>query len=182
MRALIIGRFQPFHKGHLRLMEFAAKEVGSLIIGIGSSQESNTKENPFSSAERRRMIENSLAGIKFETRSNPEGVASVLNSAEPNFHILEIPDINNNEIWVSHVKEIVPKFDSVYTNAELERRLFKEAGYEVRETPFFDRGNYSGTKIRGRILAGEMWEDLVPEGTRKVMEEISGEERIRELG
>lgn len=162
MKALIIGRFQPFHFGHLRLIEFAAKEVDSLIIGIGSSQESNTKENPFSAEERRRMIENSLSGIKFE--------------------ILEIPDINNNDLWVLHVKKIIPEFDSVYTNAELERHLFKEASYEVRETPFFDRGNYSGTEIRKRILAGEMWEDLVPEGTLKVMEEIRGEERIKKFG
>ena len=162
MRALIIGRFQPFHLGHLRLIEFAAREVDSIIIGIGSSQESNTRENPFSAAERRRMIESSLAEITFE--------------------IFEIPDINNNEIWVSHVKEIIPEFDSVYTNTELERQLFKEAGCKVRETPFFDRGNYSGTEIRRRILAGEVWEDLVPEGTLKVMEEIKGEARIRELG
>ena len=162
MRGLIIGRFQPFHLGHLRLIEFAAREVDSLIIGIGSSQESNTRENPFSAAERRRMIENSLAGITFE--------------------IFEIPDINNNDLWVSHVKKIIPEFDSVYTNAELERHLFKEAGCQVRETPFFDRGNYSGAEIRGRILAGDVWEDLVPEGTVKVMKEINGEERIKKFG
>jgi len=162
MKALIIGRFQPFHLGHLRLIEFAAKEVDSFIVGIGSSQESNTRENPFSAEERRRMIENSLAGIKFE--------------------ILEIPDINNNDLWVSHVKKIIPEFDSVYTNTELERHLFKEAGCEVRETPFFDRGNYSGTEIRRRILAGEEWKRLVPEGTLKVMEEIGGEERIKKFG
>ncbi len=162
MKALIIGRFQPFHKGHLRLMEFAAKEADTLIIGIGSSQESGTRENPFSAEERRSMIENSLAGIKFK--------------------IFNIPDINNNELWVPHVKQIISEFDSVYTNAELERHLFREAGCKVRETPFFDRGNYSGTEIRRRILAGEMWEDLVPEGTLRVMEEIRGEERIRNLG
>ncbi len=161
-RALIIGRFQPFHIGHLRLIEFAARDVDSIIIGIGSSQESNTKKNPFSAAERRRMIENSLSGIKFE--------------------IFDIPDISNNELWVSHVRKIVPEFDSVYTNAKLERRLFREAGCKVRETPFFNRGNYSGTEIRGRILAGEHWKSLVPEGTLKVMEETKGEERIRKLG
>jgi len=159
-KALIIGRFQPFHLGHLRLIEFAAREVDSIIIGIGSSQESNTWENPFSAAERRRMIENSLFGIKFE--------------------IFDIPDISNNEIWVSHVKKIVPEFDSVYTNAELERRLFKKAGCEVRETPFFNRGNYSGTEVRRRILAGEEWKNLVPEGTLKIIEEIDGEERIKQ--
>ena len=159
MKALIIGRFQPFHLGHLRLIEFAAREAGSLIIGIGSSQESGTRENPFSADERRRMIENSLAGIKFE--------------------IFDIPDINNNDLWISHVKKIIPEFDSVYTNAELERHLFKEASCQVRETPFFDRGNYSGTEIRRRILAGEEWKSLVPEGTLKVMEEINGEDRIK---
>jgi len=161
MRGLIIGRFQPFHLGHLRLIEFAAREVDSLIIGTGSSQESHTRQNPFTAEERRMMVENSITG-KFE--------------------IFDIPDVNDDRTWVSHVEKIVPKFDSVYTYGELERQLFKEAGYPVRATPFFDRGNYSGTEIRRRILAGEEWKDLVPEGTLKVMNEIRGEERIKKLG
>jgi len=41
--ALIIGRFQPFHLGHLLLIKEAAKEADIIVIGIGSSQESRTR-------------------------------------------------------------------------------------------------------------------------------------------
>ncbi|HEX54869.1 MAG: nicotinamide-nucleotide adenylyltransferase [Candidatus Altiarchaeales archaeon] len=160
--ALIIGRFQPFHFGHLKLIEWAADHVDSIIIGIGSSQESHTWENPFTARERRRMIEKSLRTIR-------------------NYKIYEIPDVDNDQIWVAHVKRIVPKFDVVYTNGELEKRLFREAGFEVRSTPFFKRNLYSGTEIRRRIASGERWESLVPQGTVDVIKDVNGERRIREL-
>ena len=52
MKALYIGRFQPFHKGHLKILQKLAKKYDEIIIGIGSSQYSNTLENPFTSEER----------------------------------------------------------------------------------------------------------------------------------
>ena len=35
--ALIVGRFQPFHKGHLFLIKKALEKANKTIIGIGSS-------------------------------------------------------------------------------------------------------------------------------------------------
>lgn len=161
--ALIIGRFQPFHLGHLRLIEEAEKEADCILIGIGSSQESGTINNPFTAGERRRMIESALRG------------------RESRIAILDVPDVGDNARWVSHVEKIAPKFDVVYTNGELERGLFAKAGYGVHATGLFNRDKYSGTEIRRRVLAGERWEDLVPEGTLKVMKEINGLERIKAL-
>lgn len=45
MSALIIGRFQPFHKGHLSVIKMVAEKSDSIIIGIGSAQLSHTFEN-----------------------------------------------------------------------------------------------------------------------------------------
>jgi nicotinamide-nucleotide adenylyltransferase len=164
LTALIIGRFQPLHLGHLKVIEVIAnsKDVGKLIIGIGSSQFQNTKENPFSAKERREMIKRSLKiYIPYE--------------------IVEIPDIGDDEKWVSHVESLVGKFQVVYTNGALEKRLFREKGYEVRETKLFEREKFSGTEIRRRIVKGEKWEDLVPKGTFEVMKKINAEERIKKL-
>jgi nicotinamide-nucleotide adenylyltransferase len=161
--SLIIGRFQPFHLGHLKLIEIAAENSDRLVIGIGSSQEGNTRENPFTSDERKEMIKNSLS-IKIP------------------YEIIPIPDINNNKLWVPHVKKLVPEFDAVYTNGELERRLFKDAGIPVVSTRIFNRDYYSGTEIRRRILSGEKWEDLVPKGTSSLIKRIKGVERIRSIG
>ena len=45
---LYIGRFQPFHKGHLNVVEEALNHCDKLIIAIGSAQEFGTEKNPFS--------------------------------------------------------------------------------------------------------------------------------------
>ena len=55
-RALFIGRFQPFHLGHLQDIKNALKEVDELVIGVGSTNERHTKYNPFSVKERKMMI------------------------------------------------------------------------------------------------------------------------------
>ena len=59
-RGLFIGRFQPFHLGHLQDIKDALKEVDELLIGIGSSNEERTKENPFTVNERVKMADSVL--------------------------------------------------------------------------------------------------------------------------
>ena len=61
IRGIYIGRFQPFHKGHLYAVKEVLNEVDELIIGIGSAQESHTLENPFTAGERMLMIKSALA-------------------------------------------------------------------------------------------------------------------------
>lgn len=161
--ALFVGRFQPFHNGHVKVIECMNDEVSRVIIGIGSSQESHTWENPFTGAERKKMIQKSLKVFK-------------------RYEIVEIPDIHNDSIWVAHVKRLAPKFSVVYANEEHEKNLFSLAGFEVRSTPNFSREKYSGTMIREKIAGGGNWEDLVPRGTIEVINEVGGVARIKELG
>lgn len=162
--ALVVGRFQPFHIGHLSGIEFVINRVDKTVIGIGSSQASNTLENPFSDEERRSMISKSL-------------------DYDPSrYSIVFIPDINDDEHWVGHVENIVLDFDVVYTNGENEMKLFKEAGYEVHNIPFYNKSIYNATKIRERIMLGLPWKHLVPQGTEKVIERVNGVGRLKELG
>ena len=37
MDGLLIGRFQPFHLGHLEALQFALSKVDKLWVGLGSS-------------------------------------------------------------------------------------------------------------------------------------------------
>ena len=53
---LFIGRFQPFHNGHLKAIENILEVCEKVIIVIGSAQEKNTPKNPFSSTQRVEMI------------------------------------------------------------------------------------------------------------------------------
>ena len=57
---LYIGRFQPFHKGHEKVVRTALAQCDKLIIAVGSSQACRTKKNPFSYGERRIIIRRSL--------------------------------------------------------------------------------------------------------------------------
>ncbi len=161
---LVIGRFQPFHKGHLEVVRIIAEECDSVVVGIGSAQSSHTLENPFTAGERYLMISRSL---------RDDGV--------PDFSIVPVMDINRYSVWVSHVVSLVPPFQVVYSNNPLTRRLFSEAGYEVRASPLFSRDVYSGTEIRRRMIAGKGWRSLVPAAVVKVVEDIHGVQRMKEL-
>jgi cytidyltransferase-like protein len=59
---LYIGRFQPFHKGHLSMVLEALDRCDKLIIAIGSAQESGTEKNPFTFELRKELIRRSLWG------------------------------------------------------------------------------------------------------------------------
>ena len=164
MKALFIGRFQPFHKGHQKIIQEASKNYSEIIIGIGSSQYSNTYENPFTNEERKQMIENSLKKI---------GVK--------NYKIVNIPDIHNPPKWVDHVLTIVSDFEVVLSNNDFTRELFSDKGYKVLETPLYEKDKYSGKVIRKKIKNNESWEDLVPEEVCITIKKSNGIERIKSL-
>ena len=60
MNGLLIGRFQPFHLGHLAALQFAIPKVDKLWLGLGSSNKPIEKNNPFSIEERKKMILSSI--------------------------------------------------------------------------------------------------------------------------
>jgi nicotinamide-nucleotide adenylyltransferase len=164
-RALLLGRYQPLHKGHLQAIQDITNEGFKLVIAVGSAQISHTFDNPFTAGERHLMITETL-----ET----EGIQ--------NYEIIPIMDINRYAVWVSHVESLVPPIDVVFSHNPLTKRLFSEKGYQVRAQQLYERDKYSGTEVRRRILAGENWQELVPEAVIKVIENIKGVERIKELG
>ena len=162
-RAFFIGRFQPFHRGHLAMVKRILESNGEIIVGIGSAQYSHTGENPFTAGERYEMIKRAL---------DAEGIH--------NYHIVPIPDTHVHSVWVSHVTSTVPRFDIVYTNSDLVVRLFREHDLKVLSPPLLDRERLSGTTVRHRMLKGEDWESLVPAVVAEYVKEIDGIERIRE--
>jgi nicotinamide-nucleotide adenylyltransferase len=162
-RTLFIGRFQPFHKGHLAMVKKILETNDEVVIGIGSAQYSHTGENPFTAGERFEMIKRSL---------DAEGIHD--------YHIVPIPDTHVHSVWVSHVKSLVPAFDAVVTNSDLVVRLFREHGMAVRSPTMVSREKYSGTEVRRRMQKGGDWESLVPPVVATFIKEIDGIERIRE--
>lgn len=57
---VFIGRFQPFHNGHLAVIEEALTKVNHLIILIGSPNKARDPRDPFTFEERFAMIDSAL--------------------------------------------------------------------------------------------------------------------------
>jgi bifunctional NMN adenylyltransferase/nudix hydrolase len=56
--AVVIGRFQPFHKGHAAMIEKAYEVADSVCVVLGSAKSARTTKNPFTAYERETMIDN----------------------------------------------------------------------------------------------------------------------------
>lgn len=164
MDGLLIGRFQPFHLGHLDALRFALSKVDKLWIGLGSSNKPLQKNNPFSAEERKEMI-----------------LASIDDSMKQRIQIYFIPDLDNHIKWIDLINTIVPKFDIIFTNDELTRHLYSKRDVEVLPIPFVKRDILSGTNIRDMIISDQKWEDLVPEGTRYFLVNSNIKNRLKIL-
>ena len=164
---LFIGRFQPFHKGHLMTVKFALGIVDQLIIAVGSSQKSHEPRNPFTAGERIRMIKESL-DIDSEA-----DIGRIL--------IIPIPDIDMHSLWTHQVDMLVPKYDVVFANDLFTLMLFREQHVKVIEAPLYRRDEMAATQIRKRMVSEENWEDLVPMPVSNVIKEINGIERVKAI-
>ena len=153
-KGLILGRFQPLHMGHLSLFESVIYDENELLICIGSSNENRTENNPYNSLERTKMIK------------------SVLSNYDCKYDIFEIPDINNNELYVKHLESMVPKFDLVYSGNDLVKMLFENAGYSVIIPNLINREAWQGASIRQAMKDGDGWEMDVPASVANIISEI----------
>jgi nicotinamide-nucleotide adenylyltransferase len=151
--ALFIGRFQPFHLGHLDVIKQILRRHKKVIIGIGSAQYKNLPENPYSSALRKKMIEGSLRAAKIPRQK---------------FTIVKIPDIHDDNRWVSHVEKLTPKFGTVYSGTPKVQKLFQKDGKYKMAKPKFNL-RISGTEVRKRIKGRKRWQKLVPKEVRKLL-------------
>ena len=164
MDGLLIGRFQPFHLGHLDAVLFGLSRVENLFICIGSSNKSNERKNPFSAEERREMI-----------------TLSIEPSITDRIKIFDIPDVGDHEKWTFEIDKIVPKYDVIFTNDEFTKTLFEKRKISVISVVLKDREKFSGTNIRNLLTQNENWRDLVPQGTRNVLDSINAKERLKNL-
>lgn len=166
LRGLYVGRFQPFHLGHLYAIKHILSEVEELIILIGSAQYSHKLDNPFTAGERITMINKALT----EARIN-----------RSRYLVMPIRDLHVHMMWVAEVKGYCPKFEVVYSNEPLSKRLFMEAGFPVKSIPFSKRHIYLATNVRQKMLKDESWSELVPKSVVDYIKQIDGIGRLRDL-
>jgi bifunctional NMN adenylyltransferase/nudix hydrolase len=160
--AVFIGRFEPFHLGHLHVIENALTIAERLIIVIGSHNKPIDWKNPWTSSERMQMIKASLtpeqlALVRFQMvedrlYQNKEWQASVYEAVDA--ILLEYSPYRLKAVDEAHTAKIcLVGFDKDSTSWYL--RAFPE--WKLEETKAFnfeqDDEGLSATLIRDMLYA-----------------------------
>jgi nicotinamide-nucleotide adenylyltransferase len=163
-QALFVGRFQPFHLGHLSVIKDALKKEDRLIIVIGSAEENHKEENPFTAAERFQMIESAL-------------LAENVNYNQ--FAIIPIRNVENFILWTAHVDQYIPPVYKVYTGSKIVKELYLSYGkYQIEDVKMIK--DVSGTIIREKMLKNDSsWERLVHPKVVQLIKKWKGVERLK---
>jgi bifunctional NMN adenylyltransferase/nudix hydrolase len=110
---VLIGRFQPFHNAHLEIIKRATALTDNLVIITGSAAQPRTYKNPFTSAERARMIKAATGGLSL------------------NIHIEEnIDTMYNDQAWAVRVQSIVSRYRILGTKTAI-------IGHKKDESSFY---------------------------------------------
>lgn len=159
-----MGRFQPFHLGHLDLVKQILSESDEIIIAITSSQFNYLEKDPFTAGERIEMIQKSLI----------EGGIDMSKC-----FIIPIENQFNIATWASYLKTTLPKFDKVYSGNEYVEMLLADAGIKVAKPKFLERKKFNATHIRKMIIQDGDWQNHVPKAVSEIINQLNGVNRLK---
>lgn len=137
--AFIVGRFQPFHKGHQNLID-SALECDRVLIFLGSSQESRTYKNPLTYDERKNIILSNYSG--------------------ENIDFVPLIDFESDEEWLNEIEKKLNHYAdeysliSVFCNKDqsttVSNELFKNLNVTLMEVEL--SSNINATDVRKKIF------------------------------
>lgn len=163
--AVFIGRFQPFHNGHAKIVNHCIENYDKTIILVGSTNRCESIKQPFN----------------FELTQ--ESITSYIESnfKQADFCIEPLRDfIYNDTKWISQVEDIVfeqkSAFGSEKTSVTLVGHSRDDSSYYLKifpnflieELPSFCN-DISGTDIREKYLKDEDISEYVPKDTMKII-------------
>lgn len=131
MNYIVLGRFQPLHKGHALLIQKAldlAKDDDIVTVAIGSASSQMEPRNPWTGEERKEMIE----------------------SWSKDVEVVLIDDINDPPNWVEHASNFHGE-GTLVTSDKDTAELYRSSNWPVVEVKLENRENYEGWRIRQTI-------------------------------
>lgn len=156
--AVFIGRFQPFHCGHLEVVKAGLTKADRLILLVGSSWQPRNPRNPWSHAEREQMVRACLSEAE--------------NSRLLCLPLMDVP--YNDEAWVRNVQSTVSGMVTAHYTTPHRPAKIALIGHKKDHTGFYLNlfpqwsslgvDNYreiSATPIRERYFTGSP-EELLP--------------------
>ncbi|MBI2473124.1 adenylyltransferase/cytidyltransferase family protein [Candidatus Uhrbacteria bacterium] len=153
---LFIGRFQPYHIGHHMVIKGMTKVCRKVIIGIGSSDKSGSKLNPYTAQERKEMIQQAL---------QDEDIIPLFD-----VEFINLPDHPDDDVWAQQVLEHAKQVDMIWTGDPAVKKCFegKIEIKEIKEVP-----GISSTSIREMIKKGDLdWKTKVPASVVKAVQDL----------
>lgn len=142
---LVIGRFDPIHLGHYKLIYESIKRAEKTLVLVGSAQESGTLRNPLDLNMRISLIKQSFHSIPPQALL-VQGINDLKN------------ELNNDFSWGEYVKNEVIRHLGVfadlivYGNDPQKRTWFNPSDIPETYELFVPRNEISGTFVRGLMV------------------------------
>ena len=139
--AVYIGRFQPFHQGHLACVREGLAIADKLIILVGSVNQPRSQKNPWNYKERHRMIR------------------AALNQKQQPIYITGVRDYNHDLHWAKAIKKAVNKIANIgnesialigHNRDASSYYLTRFPDWQLESLPEYQ--NISATIIRNRLI------------------------------
>lgn len=119
--AVFIGRFQPFHSGHLKVVREGLQQAEKLIVLIGSAWQPRNTRNPWSHQEREDMVRACLTEAE--------------NARLVCLPLMDVP--YNDELWVRNVQASVNGLVTAHHTAPHRQATIALIGHKKDQTGFY---------------------------------------------
>jgi bifunctional NMN adenylyltransferase/nudix hydrolase len=140
--AVCIGRFQPFHSGHLALVQEALRMARRCVVVVGSAYQARTPRNPWTWQERAEMVRQALPEAERER-----------------IEVLPMRDYYDQPRWVAAVRQAVADAVPAARSVVLVGHFKDATSVYLRDFPQWklqpvDKlGHFDGTPLREALLA-----------------------------
>jgi bifunctional NMN adenylyltransferase/nudix hydrolase len=170
---IYIGRFQPFHLGHLRTLELTLDCADEVILVLGSHRVASDIRNPWTSQERIEMITSSLG---------KDDVSRI--------HFLPMRDwLYSDNLWLAAIQQQVLAITQGNPSVVVVGHQKDASSYYLSLFPqwdFLETGNYqelNSTQIRQAYFSAiaHEWVEQVPVGVARTLKVFQASDRYQTL-
>ena len=161
------GRFNPPHIGHMAQILACLKTVDKLFVVVCCAEHKNEKDNPFSGAERVKML---------RVYAKEQGIGA------SRIKVASVNEYHSDKEAIDNLFAVCKNPSVIFVN-DTKTQLAKTASKIVRITrlPLKKRiGCISATKLRDAIASGEKWEKMTGKSVVRLIKKFDGVERIKE--
>lgn len=151
-KSVVLGRFQPFHYGHAKLIDEALKVSHTVYVVIGSANCYPNIKNPFTVEDRIRLIKDWI--------TNKYGAAT----RDTRFKFVSVSDYRyNDEKWKTEVRSAIDEKANdlvcmIGFDKDSDSYWLREFGWSLHEVePYAPHGGrpYSATTLRDMYLLSD---------------------------